>query len=1683
MLEDQKATTSACSAFEQHRFKVHLCVHCFKLKSAHVEKADSMMESTKILALDDNINKVQENDGKAAKQKYDIPKVIIRNQNNLQKDVKGRGERQAERNNRKRGKERTKDSLSHNAKRDVTSKATKNAVTLNIPCEAERSSGLDNKVSSKHDSTQAGIKGSESSSENGSININVLADKQGIETNGNIYPDNNPSDSELELSGSYSEQFRRVLRPVQKAGSPSKTRDRNRRDPELPEFVKVAKNLRHIQSMGLTSPAEVHSSNNNNHSVIETEEMLPDLPDLPNVVGSDASADEQQKLVDSKSNLPNFVMNSQAPITGHETFPKTIGGKSRPSIKPLTKHKRQTSDPEVFMPPVNEEIMVNVSTCTGENTNDVQTENVVVRSSQLSSDVYFGKSPVTSPQKHAGSDAQQDLTSRYGHIADCVTIISQSGEVSHHYERDRGDNGNEEMAEESVASPTVKTDPYRVVDLHDKQEKRKSSSALSSEGTSSSSGRMSNELDEGLGLIQQEDGGAGTSMDPSGHFSRRNVALADGIYTASQFHTDSGINDSMESSDSSDAPKHETPPTQSSKRNTPPYPIILHDEQPPDNNRKKKRNSGQYKVPIFIMPKGYNSSDLDASKTGKDADIDGRVELGPSQSIDYLQPTEKNSEKQTFTTREKNAKKEGAQNLLESKRVSLSDETLQESRRPSRSRSKTHPVLEEELSNGSSGKDQDIPEFSRTRLKRVAPRPPSMEFVEQDFVRERDDRLDSLPHRSPPSPPQKHKKDKKQSIDRSSSDLSDDIDRSSHLLASNNDKSKVETCISGSSGKGDEVRREMSPTRHRDMSPIRNQHESRKATQAKKESHFRARLREFSPTGRRELSPMSREKLKDVSNKENRPSVPHMRRMASPPPPLNRPQPLNLPNTAATQDAPAVTTKSKRSKLPWKRKKKRNDSGSPEREFNAEEVEKWLVSSFSASASPPAGTDPNPANPRNSLERLEVINAYKGEPTVAIKRASQATTNAASPATPNTKETTPNAATNLNRNSYVESEDDDVTRSGGKRKAPKPPTPLPDHQDEGPSEDPVPLQKSYSLSPSSRRKNNETNRTEDEKHLYENMGTGRANIAPQKPARRRQRNRTTGFEDLPSRVKRMAPKTPDKPTPDADTEDDVVQATSAKQLLFEDIPLSSSQPLKSALRSTQSEPLRVDADGKVVPKRPVRIIAPEDESIDTQFPLPSVLRSDYKNLALVPQADLDGKVLKDAGTQVEDSSQRSKTSFADADAQCSLNSHNSSSLNQPSLGNLLHDVDAVHLQALTQLSRTIPTISLDWAGCRDSVWKERITSTDPKCRSAGAAFFDVTHPTSSSTSPGLLVCCDPSKTTQVLQMAELTKSMTSQPNLISVSHATRDTVTIDSSLLEQRKTRGSSPQSGASIETALVFVDDLPKGNVAEYVSQNIEKHANLPEVYERDVASMLLQLCQGLCQLQSRHMCLESLKLDHLLLTESGLPGKGHRLVINHLMGAEVVSPTRADEKEVASKLEQKCHEFDVGILVYEFLHQPNPFSTRTSLIISDYTADDLPDIPVKSSLSADLRTIAAKLLAKNPQDRITCHQAAALLQCLLWGPPSTVFTDNASTAEALNQELEKWLMTEQAKVVTKIALYSLLGQTSVENKSGLTLSDQLQCQYLSDLTVDSCKEMCRILHGEAPSDTVNVIDSNLEL
>ena len=155
--------------------------------------------------------------------------------------------------------------------------------------------------------------------------------------------------------------------------------------------------------------------------------------------------------------------------------------------------------------------------------------------------------------------------------------------------------------------------------------------------------------------------------------------------------------------------------------------------------------------------------------------------------------------------------------------------------------------------------------------------------------------------------------------------------------------------------------------------------------------------------------------------------------------------------------------KSKKSKLPWKWRKRKDDT-SPEREFNAEPVQKWLDEIQKMQLE-------DLSTQRHSFDRLDVINAYKGQPTADIVQKY------------------PKIIQNIEdiMEDVVEEVEGPSPRRNStvKRQAPRIPS-----GEQGEGEDKVEelpgFQKSYSLSPTSRRKRMES--CDDGENVYENIG-------------------------------------------------------------------------------------------------------------------------------------------------------------------------------------------------------------------------------------------------------------------------------------------------------------------------------------------------------------------------------------------------------------------------------------------------------------------------------------------------------------------------------------------------------------------------------------------------------------------
>lgn len=197
----------------------------------------------------------------------------------------------------------------------------------------------------------------------------------------------------------------------------------------------------------------------------------------------------------------------------------------------------------------------------------------------------------------------------------------------------------------------------------------------------------------------------------------------------------------------------------------------------------------------------------------------------------------------------------------------------------------------------------------------------------------------------------------------------------------------------------------------------------------------------------------------------------------------------------------------------------------------------------------------------------------------------------------------------------------------------------------------------------------------------------------------------------------------------------------------------------------------------------------------------------------------------------------------------------------------------------------------------------------------------------------------------------------------------------------------SAPSQQTDRERVVVITSEIPQQTAADFVREWEAFHKTQPEVYERRVCFLLLQLCNGLEHLKEhgvthRDLCLENLLLvPHLRRSSqfpqqttadnttsngsSGVDIQRHlpRLLISNFAKAkrrssEDAASTTVDPRikrdharlapEIVSAAQyRKFDEFQTGILIYELLHQPNPFEVSPALKEQDYRCEDLPAIP----------------------------------------------------------------------------------------------------------------------------------------
>ncbi|XP_056424850.1 inactive tyrosine-protein kinase PRAG1-like [Hyla sarda] len=294
---------------------------------------------------------------------------------------------------------------------------------------------------------------------------------------------------------------------------------------------------------------------------------------------------------------------------------------------------------------------------------------------------------------------------------------------------------------------------------------------------------------------------------------------------------------------------------------------------------------------------------------------------------------------------------------------------------------------------------------------------------------------------------------------------------------------------------------------------------------------------------------------------------------------------------------------------------------------------------------------------------------------------------------------------------------------------------------------------------------------------------------------------------------------------------------------------------------------------------------------------------------------------------------------------------------------------------------------------------------------------------------------------------------------------------VPSSLLHplETSTNEISQTVGPSSEEdcVVVITREVPYRTAADFVKESSSFHNTQPEIYERQVCLLLLQLCNGLEHLKEhaiihRDLCLENLLLVHFQTTPDKIKDGKYvpRLIVSNFSkakqrpGSEDCKVKRdktrlAPEIMVASQY-KKFDEFQTGILIYELLHQQNPFEARSSLHEHEYSHKDLPPLQNLSVYSRGLQHLAHLLLEADPIKRIRISEAKRILQCLLWGPRKDLTDQPFSHEEALHCALQNWIDMKRALLMMKFA------ERALEPEHNVSLEDWLCCQYLA--SADPC-------------------------
>uniref|UniRef100_A0A8C4M905 Inactive tyrosine-protein kinase PEAK1 n=1 Tax=Equus asinus asinus TaxID=83772 RepID=A0A8C4M905_EQUAS len=443
-------------------------------------------------------------------------------------------------------------------------------------------------------------------------------------------------------------------------------------------------------------------------------------------------------------------------------------------------------------------------------------------------------------------------------------------------------------------------------------------------------------------------------------------------------------------------------------------------------------------------------------------------------------------------------------------------------------------------------------------------------------------------------------------------------------------------------------------------------------------------------------------------------------------------------------------------------------------------------------------------------------------------------------------------------------------------------------------------------------------------------------------------------------------------------------------------------------------------------------------------------------------------------------------------------------------------IRSLHTDALKKLA--IKCEDLFMAGQKDELrfgvdsWSDfRLTSDKPCCEAGDAVYYTASYAKDPLNSYAVKICKSKAKESQqYYHSLAVRQSLAVHFNiqqdcghfLAEVPNRLLPWEDPDAPEEEEGETDGKNPESCSETESSqkesqgvisrkqrshvVVITREVPYLTVADFVQESLAQHGKSPDLYERQVCLLLLQLCSGLEHLKPYHVTHCDLRLENLLLvhyqpggTARGLgPAEFNltsscptRLIVSnfsqakqksHLVDPEILrDQSRLAPEIITATQYKKCDEFQTGILIYEMLHLPNPFDENPELKEKEYTRADLPRIPLRSPYSRGLQQLASCLLNPNPSERILISDAKGILQCLLWGPREDLFQTFTTSPSPMqrNALLQNWLDIKRTLLMIKFA------EKSLDREGGVSLEDWLCAQYLAFATPDSLSYIVKIL------------------